>query len=78
MAIVGLEDIGVYIARRYNTVAQYIATRPMMDLCLAAERKTVMCLSRRWWEQPTLNIMGISVWQLAAEGGGLEPEGEVE
>ena len=29
-----LEDIGVYIARRQNTVAQCILTRPIMDLCL--------------------------------------------
>ena len=30
----------VYIARRKNMVAQYIATRPIMDLCLAAERNS--------------------------------------
>ena len=27
------EDIGVYTKRRQNMVAQYIATRPIMDLC---------------------------------------------
>ena len=26
------EDIGVYITRRQNTVAQYIETRPILDL----------------------------------------------
>ena len=35
---VGLEDIGVYSARRQNMVTQYIATCPIMDLCLSAER----------------------------------------
>ena len=49
LAMVGLGEIGVYIVRRQNTVAQYIATRPIMDLCLTAERKPVMRLSRRWW-----------------------------
>ena len=34
LATVGLEDIGVYNARRQITVAQYIATHPIMDLCL--------------------------------------------
>ena len=34
--MVGLEDIRVYIACHQITVAQYIATRPIMDLCLAA------------------------------------------
>ena len=38
LATVGLEDIGVSIARCQNTVAQYIATHPIMEFCLAAER----------------------------------------
>ena len=38
LSTVGLEEIGVYIACRQNTVTQYIATRPIMDLCLAVER----------------------------------------
>ena len=54
-----LEDIGVYIAHRQNMVAQYIATHPIMDLCLAAERNPEMRLSRRWWEQHVLDILGI-------------------
>ena len=37
LAMVGLEDTGVYNARRQNTVAQYIATRHIMYLCLEAE-----------------------------------------
>ena len=44
LGMVGLEEIGVYIARRQNTVAQYIATRPIMDLCLAVELKPGMRL----------------------------------
>ena len=31
---VGLDEIGVYIVRHQNTVAQYIETYPIMDLCL--------------------------------------------
>ena len=49
LVTVVLEEIGVYITRRQNTVAQYIMTRPIMDLCLAAERRLRMRLSRRWW-----------------------------
>ena len=52
LAMVVLEEIGVYISRHQNTVAQYIVTCPIMDLCLAAEHKTGMRLSRKWWEQP--------------------------
>ena len=29
----GFEEIELYITRRQNTVAQYIATQPIMDLC---------------------------------------------
>ena len=34
----GIEDIYTYIYRQQNTVAQYIATRPIIDLCLDTER----------------------------------------
>ena len=64
-----LEDIRVYISRRQNMVAQYIATRPIMDLCLAAEQKSGMRLYRQWWEKPALDILGIRVGNEAMEGG---------
>ena len=48
-----------------------------MELCLVAERNPVMCLSRRWWEHPALDIMGIRAEQADAEGGS-EAEGEGE
>ena len=66
--MVGLDEIGVYISHRQNKVVQYIATRPIMDLCLTEERNTGMRLSRRWWEQPSLDIMGIRAGKVAAEG----------
>ena len=72
LAMVVLEEIGVYIACRQSMVAQYIANRPIMDLCLAAEQKPGMRLSRRWWEQPNLDIMGIrSGYAVAERGGGI-------
>ena len=36
LATVGVDEIVVYMDRRHNTVAQYITTRPIMDLCLVA------------------------------------------
>ena len=47
---VGMDEIGLYITRRQNTIAQYIATRPIMDLCLTLERNPVLKLPGRWWE----------------------------
>ena len=54
LEMVGLGDIGVYISRFQNTVAQYIATCPIMDLCLAAEQNPGMRLYRKWWKHPAL------------------------
>ena len=68
LEMVGLEKIRVYIAPYQNTVAQCIATRPITDLCLAAERNPGLCLSRQWWDQPALDILGISAGRVVAEG----------
>ena len=35
----GLMDIGKSIANRQNTVVQYIATRPLLDLCEEARER---------------------------------------
>ena len=59
LATLGMENIGVYITRFQNTVAQYIVTFPIMDLCLAAERKSGLRLSSIWWEYPALDILEI-------------------
>ena len=67
MEMVGLDEFGVYISCRQNTVAKYIAAFPIMDLCLAAEQNPGLILSRRWWEHPTLDIPGIRAWNLSAE-----------
>ena len=49
LSMVGLDYIGVYIARRQNTVAQYVANHPIIDSCLAVEQNPGLRLSRRWW-----------------------------
>ena len=35
----GMQDVDTYIASRQNTVVQFIVTRPIMDLYLAAARR---------------------------------------
>ena len=39
MAEAGLQEVETYVSCCQNTVVQYIATRPIMDLCLAAKRR---------------------------------------
>ena len=71
LTTVGLDEIGVYIDCHHNMVTQYIATHPIMDLCLAAERKPVLQLFLwRWWEHPALDILGIRAGHAEAEVGG--------
>ena len=69
LATVGLEEIGVYTSCRKNTVTQYIAGRPIMDLFLAAERKPRMQLSQRWWDYTTIYILRIRAAHAAADMG---------
>ena len=48
MREVGLEDIETYIYRRKNTVAQYIGTHPIMDLCMDTEKRAGSPTPTRW------------------------------
>ena len=69
LVMVVLEEIGVFITHRQNTVAQYISNCPIMDLFLAAEQRPGVQLSRRWWYQNNLDILGMRVLHAAAEMG---------
>ena len=54
----GLEGIGKYIIRSQNMVAQYIATRLILDLCEQSARMPGSRVSRRWWEQAGIDLEG--------------------
>ena len=47
----GLEKTKAYIILRQNTIAQYIATCPILDMCPAAERHPGARVPKWWWEQ---------------------------
>ena len=47
----GIVRIRTSILRRQNTVAQFIATRPILDLCEKESRRPGARVPRRWWEQ---------------------------
>ena len=65
MAEAGLKEAETYISRLHNTVAQYISTRPIMDLCLAAKHRPWQRVEIRWWEKEGLDSEGkrIAVWE---------------
>ena len=39
-------------------VAQYIATRPILDLCERSTRRPGLRVSWRWWEQAGIDVEG--------------------
>ena len=49
------------VLRRQNTVAQFLATRPILVLCEGTERRGGTRVPQRWWEQPGID------WRLARE-----------
>ena len=54
----GFEGIRKYVTRMQNTVAQYILTRPIMNLCERSTWRPGVRVSRRWWEQVGIDFDG--------------------
>ena len=59
----GIVRARTLILRRQNTVAQFIATQPILELCEVAERQGGTRVPQLWWEQPGID------WKLAREQG---------
>ena len=57
----GIFRIRTSILRRQNTVAQSIATRPILDLYEKATQRPGARVLRRWWEQTGID------WKVARE-----------
>ena len=49
------------VLRRQNTVAQFVATRPILVRCEGTERRGGTWVPQIWWEQPEID------WRLARE-----------
>ena len=58
-----LTDIRKSIANRQNTVAQYIAKRPLLDLCEGARAREGARVTMRWWDQADID------WETAKANG---------
>ena len=58
MGEAGFKGIRKSVTSRQNTVAQYIATRPIMDLCERSIWKTEVRVFQRWWDQAGINLEG--------------------
>ena len=51
-----LKEVENYVSHRQNTVAQYIATRTIMEICLAENRNPGPSVATQWWEQEGLDL----------------------
>ena len=60
----GLTDIRKSMANRQNTVAQYIAKQPLLDLCEGARAREGASVPMRWWNQVEID------WETAKSKGG--------
>ena len=67
----GIVRVRTSVLRRQNTVAQFVATRPILALCEGTERRGGARVPQRWWEQTGID------WRLAQERSeSAETEGE--
>ena len=57
----GIVRVRTSVLRRHNTVAQFVATRPILALCEGSEQRGGTRVPRRWWEQTGID------WRLAQE-----------
>ena len=77
----GLTDIRKSIANLQNTVAQYIATRPLLYLCEGARAREGAKVPMRWWDQADIDwetAKSKGVEQDSTGGSGTDTEGEEE
>ena len=69
----GFTDVRASITIRQNTVAQFIATRPLLDLCEGTTQRGGARVTMRWWYQK-----GIYWETVKARGAATESESESE
>ena len=67
----GFKDMRTSINARQNTVAQYIATRPLLDLCVGTKQIGGERVEMRWWDQKGVD------WE-KAKAQGAETELELD
>ena len=71
----GFETMEKYIRQRHNTVAQYIATRSLLDLCEETDNNTGEQVGMWWWEQVGIDLAGARETEakvVEVEKGGIE------
>ena len=69
----GFTDVRTSITRRQNAVAQFIATRPLLELCEGTTQRGRARVTMGWWDQKGID------WEKAnSRGAATESESESE
>ena len=63
----GLQEVENYVSRLQNTAAQVIATMPIMDLCMVVKRRPGSRVTKQWWDQEGLDLVGMRMAAQKAE-----------
>ena len=73
----GLQEVENYVTCRQNTVEQFIETRPIMHLCLAAEHIPGPRISKQRWEKDGVDAEGMrtEAWEAERTEGEEETDG---
>ena len=73
----GMQEVDTYVSHLQNIVTQFIATRPIMDLCLVAEGRPGSRVTKRWWDQDRLDMEGrrTASWEAERTEGEDETDG---
>ena len=58
----GFKEIRKSITNRQKPVAQYIVTRPLLDLCEGTKQRGRARVSRRWWDQKGIDWETEKAW----------------
>ena len=67
MSEADVQEVETYISGRHKTVAEFITTRLIMDLCLTAERRPGAWIPKQRREQEGIDLEGICEANLVAE-----------
>ena len=60
-------EVENYVSCLQNTGAQFIATKPIMELCLEAEQRTGSRMKNQWWDQEVMDVEGMRTVDREAE-----------
>ena len=78
MSEAGQQDVETYVSLRQNMITQFIATRPIMDICLVVEQIPGPRVYKQCWGKYGVDVEGMrtAAWELERTEGGRTQTGQ--